>query len=73
MRSLLKGDVYENEQLAKKTNNVNSYAEAFPVVKEYEIITRSKAKSILNVSYRQGIIFKLLKELEKLGEQINFI
>lgn len=73
MRSLLKGDVYENEQLAKKTNNVKNYAEAFPVVKEYEIITRSKAKSILNVSYRQGIIFKILKELEKLGEQINFI
>lgn len=73
MRSLLKGDVYENEQLAKKTNNVSNYAEAFPVVKEYEIITRSKAKSILNVSYRQGIIFKILKELEKLGEQINFI
>ena len=43
------------------------------MVKEYDTIIRSQKKDILNVAYRQGIIFKKIKVSEKILEMVKKI
>ena len=40
----MESDVFENEELAQRADNVTNYEEAIPVVKEYETIIRSQKK-----------------------------
>ena len=44
IRSLVQGDVVENEDLNEREQDVTSYEEAIPRVKQYETIIRSKKK-----------------------------
>ena len=41
----------------ERPNNANNYEEAIPVAQKYETIIKPKKKGILNVVYRQDIIF----------------
>ena len=63
IKSLVEGEVVENEELNERTKNVTNYEEAIPVVKEYKNIVNVKKKGILNLAYREGMIFKIFKEI----------
>ena len=69
----MEGDVLENEDLNQSLENARNYEEAIPVVKEYETIIRPKKKGILNVVYRQGLLFKRFKESNKFLEMLQEI
>lgn len=57
----------------KRAKKVTSYEETIPVVKEHETIIKVKMKVILNVSYRQGIIFIRFKECDRFLKMIKEI
>ena len=63
-------DVSENEQLDEKADNVINNEKVIPVIKECETIIRSKSKEILNMAYRQRLIFKKFKKSNTLMEMI---
>ena len=67
-RSLVDGDTYRTEDLAKRADNIYNYEEADPVVKEYETINRWQKKNILNARLNQGCIFKKFKEFNKFAK-----
>ena len=69
----MEDDVLENEELVQRADNLTNYEEAIPVLKEYETITRSTKKDMLNIAYIQGIIFKKFKESDKVVERIKEI
>lgn len=71
IRSLIESDVFENDQLALRADNVSNYEEVIPIVKEHETVIRLKKKSILNVASRQDIIFERFKESEKFVEMVK--
>ena len=71
VRSLVEHNVYKNEELAKRTDNVTNYEGPIPVVKDFKKIIRSKKKNILNVLFRQGILFIKFKQSEKFVEMVK--
>ena len=52
VKSLMEGDIVENEELNERAKNVTNYEKDIPVVKDYELLINSKKKGILNVVYR---------------------
>ena len=57
----------------ERADNVTNYGEAILVLKEYETIIRSEKKGILNLAYRQGIIFNMFKQSETFVEMLKKI
>ena len=41
---------------------VTNHEQAISIVKDYELIIRSKNKGILTVGYKQGVFFKKFKD-----------
>ena len=41
---------------------VTNHEQAISIVKDYELIIRSKNKGILTVAYKQGVFFKKFKD-----------
>ena len=70
---MVESEVFENKELDQRADNGTNQEEAILVVNEYETIIRSKKKGILNVAYRQSIIFKQFKEYNKSAERIEEI
>ena len=62
VRSLVEDDILKNDKINKRTDNLKSYQEAMPIVREYEAIIKKQKKNILNDAYRQGCILKKFKE-----------
>ena len=46
----------KNEELNQMTQSVTNHEQAISIIKDYELIIRSKKKGILNVAYRQGLL-----------------
>ena len=69
--SLVEGEIFRKEELGQWAYNITNYEEAILLVKEYETIIRSHKKDILNVVYRQGIIFKNLKNLKNFEKRLD--
>ena len=61
-RSIQGCEVFENEELNQMAQNVTNEEQAISVVKDYELIIRSKNKGILTVAYKQGVFFKKFKD-----------
>ena len=57
--SLNEDEHLDNETINERGRNISKLENATPVVKEYETIIKMKKKRILNIAYRQGIIFKI--------------
>ena len=55
-RSIQECGVVENEELNQMTQSVTNHEQATSIIKDYELIIRSKKKGILNVAYRQGLL-----------------
>ena len=51
--------------------SLRNYKEAIPIVKEYEAIVRKQKKSILNVAYRLGCVFRRFKKSDKFMEMVK--
>ena len=52
IKSLVEGEVVENEELNERAKNVTNYEEAILVVEEYKTTVNVKKKGILNLAYR---------------------
>ena len=53
-RSLVEGEVFENEELDQRADKIINHEATIPLVREYETVTRSKKKGVLNLTYIQG-------------------
>lgn len=73
VRSLKEGNAAENEESNKSADNLTNYEEAIPVVQEYETIVRFEKNDILDVAYRQGIMFKKFKDSNRFVEMLKKI
>ena len=54
----MEGEFFDNEELTQKADNVRYYENVITVVKEYENIIMFQKKYVLDVAYRQGIIYQ---------------
>ena len=61
-RSIQGCEVVENEELNQMAQTVTNHEQAISIVKDYELIIRSKNKGILTVGYKQGVLFKKFKD-----------
>ena len=61
-RSIQGCEVVENEELNQMAQNVTNQEQAISVVKDYELIIRSKNKGILTVGCKQEVLFKKFKD-----------
>lgn len=64
----MESDFFENEDLNRRLTNCE---EIIPVVLEYETFISIKKKGILNIAYRQGLLFKIFKESNKFVEMLQ--
>ena len=55
--SLQECKIVDNVELNERTQSVTNHEQAIPIIKDYELVIRSKEKGILNVAYRQGLLF----------------
>ena len=58
IRSLQECKIVENVELNERTQSVTNHEQAIPIIKDYELVIRSKEKGILNVAYRQELLFR---------------
>lgn len=69
--SLQEYEVIESEEWDRRTQSITQYKQAISVVKDYELVIRSKKKGILNVAYKQGFLFMKLKDSNEFGKMFQ--
>ena len=65
--------IFENEELNLRSNNVRNYNDSVHVVKEFDNIIKCKKKWILNLAFKQGLLFKKFKGSNRFKETLNGI
>ena len=63
--SMIIDEAIEFEDLNKEAKEIQDPEKAAEIVKQYEDITKTKSKWIINVAYHQGKVFKRFKDKEK--------
>ena len=62
LRSLVEGERYKNDKLKNRADQVKSYRDDIPIIMKYKTIIQRQKIEILSLAYRQGCIFKRLKD-----------
>ena len=70
---MIDGEIVENEELNLRSENVKNCEDAIPVVKKFDNIIKCKKKGIRNLTYKQGLLFKKFKELDRFKEMLKNI
>ena len=70
---MIDGEIFENEELNLRSDNVRNCEDVIPVVKEFDNIINCKKKGILNLPYEQGLLFKKFKESDRFKEMLKDI
>ena len=71
IESIVINDVIETDELNKQAEEVQDPEKTAKEIQEYENIIRTKKKSIVQIAYHQGKVFKRLKDKEKFITLVN--
>lgn len=63
LKSVIDGGIVENEELNLRSDNVTNCEQAISVVKEFDNIIKCTKKRMVNLAYKQGLLFQKFKEL----------
>lgn len=63
LKSVIDGGIVENEELNLRSDNVTNCEQAISVVKEFDIIIKCTKKRMVNLGYKQELLFQKFKEL----------
>ena len=63
LKSVIDGGIVENEKLNLRSDNVTNCEQPISVVKEFDNIIKCKKKRMVNLAYKQGLLFQKFKEL----------
>ena len=69
--SLQEYEVFESEEWDRTAQSITQYKQGILVIKDYELVIRSKKKGILNVAYKQGFLFMKLKDSNEFGKMFK--
>ena len=69
--SLQEYEVIESEEWDRTAQSITQYKQGILVIKDYELVIRSKKKGILNVAYKQGFLFMKLKDSNEFGKMFK--
>ena len=73
LKSLIDGEIIENEELNLKLDSEKNCVEANSVVKKYENVIKFRKKGIFNLAYKKGLLFKKFKKSDKFKEMFKEI
>lgn len=63
LKSVIDGGIVENEELNLRSDNVTNCEQAISVVKEFDNIIKCTKKRMVNLGYKQELLFQKFKEL----------
>ena len=69
--SMTIGEIVEFNDLNKEVEELQDPEKAVIIIEQYENITKTNRKEIINVAYHQGQVFKRFKEKEKFAKLVS--
>ena len=64
---------YESEELTSRVDNAKRYQGSIPIIQEYETILQRQIRNTFIIAYRQGCIFKTIRDSNSFLEKVKRI